>query len=88
MKWIALLLTAVIYAWTWVQIAPAEADLPPCHMMPFLLASSVWTAYEFLWRKKSRPRDRCQKCGYSLTGNVSGRCPECGKKTETWIKAC
>ena len=20
----------------------------------------------------------CQKCGYNLTGNVSGRCPECG----------
>jgi hypothetical protein len=21
---------------------------------------------------------RCQKCGYNLTGNMSGRCPECG----------
>jgi predicted Zn-ribbon and HTH transcriptional regulator len=21
----------------------------------------------------------CQKCGYDLTGNVSGRCPECGE---------
>ena len=21
----------------------------------------------------------CRKCGYDLTGNVSGRCPECGK---------
>ncbi len=21
----------------------------------------------------------CQKCGYDLTGNVSGRCPECGR---------
>jgi hypothetical protein len=20
----------------------------------------------------------CQKCGYNLTGNISGRCPECG----------
>lgn len=25
----------------------------------------------------------CQKCGYDLTGNTSGRCPECGEKTET-----
>jgi hypothetical protein len=24
------------------------------------------------------PLGRCQKCGYDLTGNVSGRCPECG----------
>jgi hypothetical protein len=23
-------------------------------------------------------RNRCEKCGYSLTGNTSGRCPECG----------
>jgi len=23
----------------------------------------------------------CQKCGYDLTGNVSGRCPECGTTT-------
>jgi len=24
-------------------------------------------------------RGRCTKCGYDLTGNVSGRCPECGE---------
>ena len=23
--------------------------------------------------------NRCTKCGYDLTGNVSGRCPECGE---------
>jgi hypothetical protein len=22
----------------------------------------------------------CRKCGYNLTGNVSGRCPECGEE--------
>lgn len=30
-----------------------------------------------------RPReklDQCRKCEYSLTGNVSGVCPECGWK--------
>ena len=25
------------------------------------------------------PPGHCQDCGYDLTGNVSGRCPECGK---------
>jgi hypothetical protein len=25
----------------------------------------------------------CKHCGYCLTGNVSGVCPECGKKCET-----
>ncbi len=24
----------------------------------------------------------CRKCGYNLTGNVSGRCPECGEEVE------
>ena len=28
---------------------------------------------------KSKPdKGRCKCCGYDLTGNVSGRCPECG----------
>ena len=31
------------------------------------------------WRRYRRPPPgRCQKCGYDLTGNVTGVCPECG----------
>lgn len=34
-----------------------------------------------LWRKaKEYPAGFCQACGYNLTGNVSGICPECGAK--------
>lgn len=62
---------------------PAEADLPPCHMMPLLLASSSWTAYMSLRRKEPHPAGRCGQCGYNLTGNVSGRCPECGTDIAT-----
>jgi hypothetical protein len=29
---------------------------------------------------------RCIKCGYDLTGNKSGRCPECGEVTDRDIK--
>jgi len=40
--------------------------------------------YGFLtWRYGPRPSDgavRCRQCGYNLTGNVSGVCPECGEK--------
>jgi hypothetical protein len=37
----------------------------------------------FLWyRDRRRYRaGQCTMCGYDLTGNVSGRCPECGKAT-------
>jgi hypothetical protein len=29
-------------------------------------------------RRMKIPSGCCQRCGYDLTGNVSGRCPECG----------
>ena len=33
------------------------------------------------WRRHYDPRwqtGHCKQCGYNLTGNTSGRCPECG----------
>jgi hypothetical protein len=33
------------------------------------------------WRDRRRiPPGHCRKCGYNLTGNVSGVCPECGER--------
>jgi hypothetical protein len=32
------------------------------------------------WLDRQRP-GFCRECGYDLTGNVSGRCPECGTPT-------
>jgi hypothetical protein len=48
--------------------------------MPFLL---IATPAAFLWWTDRRriPPGHCQNCGYNLTGNVSGICPECGKTT-------
>ncbi|HSZ56912.1 MAG TPA: hypothetical protein VK797_14695 [Tepidisphaeraceae bacterium] len=32
------------------------------------------------WRREARlKKGRCEFCGYNLTGNISGTCPECGK---------
>jgi hypothetical protein len=41
-----------------------------------LLSALGW----LLYRRSRRyiPPGYCQKCGYDLTGNESGRCPECG----------
>ena len=30
------------------------------------------------WRRRRFPSHHCQRCGYNLSGNTSGRCPECG----------
>lgn len=44
---------------------------------PFVGAAKRW------WRADRHRRGHCRKCGYNLTGNVSGRCPECGKDIES-----
>ncbi len=37
----------------------------------------------FLMGKPPPRQGECQQCGYNLTGNTSGTCPECGTKVET-----
>ena len=47
--------------------------------MPFLIVA-IPTAYLWWIGRRRVPPGRCQRCGYDLTGNISGTCPECGKK--------
>jgi hypothetical protein len=46
--------------------------------IPFLLFA-IPTVYVW-WRDRRIPPGHCRKCGYNLTGNVSGVCPECGER--------
>ena len=41
-----------------------------------LLPATIATV--ILWRRDRIPPGHCRQCGYNLTGNVSGRCSECG----------
>ena len=42
-------------------------------------ASIYWVMYLLITVERRRSaRGLCRSCGYSLTGNVSGVCPECG----------
>ncbi|GMU84537.1 MAG: hypothetical protein AMXMBFR47_44060 [Planctomycetota bacterium] len=42
-----------------------------------VMAGALW------WSHLRRPgAGACKHCGYDLTGNVSGRCPECGVGVE------
>jgi hypothetical protein len=56
------------YEGVWWTIVPLW--IPLC----VALASTSW-----LWlRKRHHKEGCCRNCGYDLTGNLSGRCPECG----------
>jgi hypothetical protein len=47
-------------------------------MLPYL-AAILWTV---VWQRRRQGREKnncCLACGYSLRGNISGVCPECGK---------
>ncbi len=70
---------------------PKMPPYPPCfssgmsHIAVDLgllsLISGVLGLVVFAWTipdKRSRP-DRCAQCDYNLTGNTTGRCPECGQ---------
>jgi hypothetical protein len=40
----------------------------------------------FYRRLRRREDGRCKKCGYDLTGNLSGVCPECGNPSHLGVK--
>ncbi len=44
----------------------------PLALIAALTTRRWWRDWRYI------PPGQCQKCGYNLTGNVSGRCPECG----------
>jgi hypothetical protein len=44
-----------------------------------ILFSIPQAAVAFRTYRDSRRRSCCVSCGYNLTGNTSGTCPECGK---------
>lgn len=43
-----------------------------------LLAIALMVVGHYKTKRDSIPPGHCLTCGYNLTGNISGRCPECG----------
>ena len=54
---------------------PGRAVAVPLWMV---LATAAIPTIWLGWRERGIPPGHCQTCGYNLTGNISGRCPECG----------
>ena len=61
---------APLGAMLWAGLKPLLFILP---------AAALWAGYRsFRARSAGRGAHLCPRCGYDLTGNVSGVCPECG----------
>lgn len=53
---------------------------------PLVIALVIPTALLWLFVPRQYPAGHCQNCGYNLTGNTSGVCPECGAQMERPFK--
>jgi hypothetical protein len=66
----------------WYHISPVEArnvDVPYWFLSAaFALAPLIWLT-TFHRRRRRMREGCCRHCGYDLTGNASGVCPECGQ---------
>ena len=68
---------------TWQFWPPLSTDQGPTVRSPIwflLLISGI--ARIILWRLDRRPLPGQCPCGYDLTGNESGTCPECGRRAD------
>ena len=61
--------------------ATTWATVPYNHIAILASLLPAGRATAWLWRRALRRKrgGRCPQCGYDLTGNVSGVCPECGR---------
>ncbi len=87
-----LAVAAVVVREVVVSIAddiPAGVDIPyrlDKILLGLMIGLPLLTAYvvsrfiytNLRWRWEETDGRYCLACGYDLTGNVSGRCPECG----------
>lgn len=53
--------------------------------VPWALVAIGSTFYLRYCRRRTR-LGRCRRCGYNLTGNVSGVCPECGARVPERVR--
>lgn len=74
------------YTW-WPRVY--KAGTGPFHYCDLEVVVPLWMVAVLLaipaallwWRDRPPPTGHCRNCGYDLTGNISGRCPECGEPT-------
>ena len=73
--------TSVLSFWHLDSILGPMATIAGPFVGIFLICGPEWRRY-LRQELNARGIPICMKCGYDLTGNESGTCPECGEKVE------
>jgi hypothetical protein len=70
------------------QVGTILLVIVPCWMIVTIsgIAPSLW-GVAFARRSCQKKSGRCTTCGYNLTGNTSGVCPECGTPVAGKVEA-
>lgn len=90
-KWFGLIgctLTVIVWArvyydywWVAREFTPHAFFVKSLAALLLPCAISTAAVWWYDWRDRRRiPPGHCRKCGYDLTGNVTGVCSECGKQ--------
>jgi hypothetical protein len=80
----------VQYSWThWSfgrdHTTQRQAWLPLWLLSVLLLVLPLFRAIGWLRRHRRNRHQQCVSCGYDLTANTSGACPECGTRTDSGV---
>ena len=68
-----------VFCWITISLPTAPAWLSPWLLIPRLFTIALLVASAaYMSRGRPDPKTHCVTCGYNLTANVSGICPECG----------
>ena len=71
--------TALGFSWTYELRSHAGYSMSSQKSMPlWFVLLCLLAAWMYARRRNQPEHPACHTCGYSLTGNTSGTCPECG----------
>ncbi|HRX83463.1 MAG TPA: hypothetical protein P5572_00425 [Phycisphaerae bacterium] len=73
-------LVSDVSGWPWFRLKRDKSGIVTFYLIPLWIPLLAAIAFTATVRAKNRrlPANHCQTCGYDLTGNEAGRCPECG----------
>jgi hypothetical protein len=80
-EWVAFANDDIPWSWRLEAAAAWPDTVGGCMSVPLWIPFVITLTVALVSRPRRYPLGYCVRCGYDLTGNVSGVCPECGTTT-------